>query len=156
MVWAKDHSLVPRPSTQFQFFIASSMQKRREKAWGILSRDPWHDRQRSSHLLSTAKWYMRPILHSVVATKMGQVPAESYTERMKHTQAKSHDSKRLRSDKRENTQQWCNHLMEQNGTIWSCTAYITAIPQRLSFEHGCFTGRTYLSSGTFFDSLASL
>jgi len=32
---------------------------------------------------------------------MGQVPAESYTKRMKHTQAKSHDSKRLQNDKRE-------------------------------------------------------
>jgi len=48
---------------------------------------------------------MRPILHSVLATKIGQAPAESYTERMKHTQAKSHDSERLQSDKRENTQQ---------------------------------------------------
>ena len=30
-----------------------------------------------------------------------------------------------------------NHLVERkDGTIWSCTAYITAIPQRLSFEPG--------------------
>ena len=34
-----------------------------------------------------------------------QAPAESYTEHMKHTQAKSHNSKRLQSDRRENTQQ---------------------------------------------------
>ena len=33
--------------------------------------------------------------------------------------------------------------------------YITAIPQRLSFELGCFTGRAYLYSGTCFDSVAS-
>ena len=45
------------------------------------------------------------ILHSVLDTKMGQVPAESYIEHMEHTQAKSHDSKRLLSDKHENTQQ---------------------------------------------------
>jgi len=25
---------------------------------------------------------------------------------------------------------------QKDGTIWSCTAYITAIPQRLSFEPG--------------------
>ena len=40
---------------RLQFLIACSMQKRREKAWGISSRDPWHDRQMSSRLLSTAK-----------------------------------------------------------------------------------------------------
>ena len=68
---------------------------------------------------------------------MGQAPAESYTKHMKHTQAKSHDSERLQSDKHKNTQQWRNHLVEQkDGTIWSCIAYITAIPQRLSFEPG--------------------
>jgi len=37
---------------------------------------------------------MRPILHSVLATKMGQALAESYTECMKHTQAKGHDSQK--------------------------------------------------------------
>ena len=122
---------------RLQFMIACNMQKRREKAWGISSRDPRHDRQKSSRLLSTAKWYMRLILHSVLAIKMGQAPAKSYTKRMKHTQAKSHDSERLQSDGRENTQQWRDHLVERkDGTIWSCTAYITAIPQRLSFEPG--------------------
>jgi len=142
---------------RLQFLIACSMQKRREKAWGISSCDPRHDRQMSSRLLSTAKWYTRPILRSVLATKMGQAPAESYTKRMKYTQAKSHDSERLHNDRREYTQQWCNHLQERkDGTIWSFTAYITVIPQRLSFEPGCFTGRTNLSSGTCFDSLAPL
>ena len=90
---------------RLQFLIACSMQKRREKAWGISSRDPRHDRQKSSRLLSTAKGYMRPILHSVLAIKMGQAPAESYTKRMKRTQAKSHESERLQSDRRENTKQ---------------------------------------------------
>ena len=71
-----------------------------------------------------------------LATKMGQVPAESYTECMKNIQAKSHDSKRLLSDKHENTQQWRNHLVEQkDGTIWSFT-HITAVPQWLSFKLG--------------------
>jgi len=37
--------------------------------------------------------------------KMEQAPAESYTKHMKHTQAKSHDSKRLLSDKRESTEE---------------------------------------------------
>jgi len=40
----------------------------------------------------------RLILHSVLDTKMGQVPAESYAEHTEHTQAKSHDSKRLSGD----------------------------------------------------------
>ena len=35
---------------------------------------------------------------------MGQAPTESYTERMKHTQATRHDSKGLPSDKIENAQ----------------------------------------------------
>ena len=48
--------------------------------------------------------YTRPILHSVLAMKMAQAPTESYTERMKRTQATSHDSKGLPSDKRENAQ----------------------------------------------------
>ena len=62
---------------------------------------------------------------------------QSYTECMKNPQAKTHDSKRLQSDKRENIQQWRDHLVEwKDGTIWSCTAYITAIPERLSFEPG--------------------
>ena len=60
---------------------------------------------------------------------MGPAPAESYNKRMKHTQAKSHNSERLQIHRRENTQQWCNHLVERS-------AYITAIPQRLSFEPG--------------------
>ena len=75
--------------------------------------------------------------YSVLATKMAQEPAESYTEHMKPIHAKSNDSKRLVSDKHENAQQWCNHLVEQkDGTIWSCTTYITAIPQQLGFEPG--------------------
>ena len=88
---------------RLQFLIACSMQKRREKAWWISSRDPQHDRQMSSRLLSTAKWYTRPILHSVLATKIGQAPAESYTKHMKHTQATSHNSEMLQSDRCENT-----------------------------------------------------
>jgi len=56
----------------------------------------------SSHLLSTATvMYKTATLHSVLATKIGQALAESYTERIKHTQAKNHDSKGLLSDKYE-------------------------------------------------------
>ena len=40
-----------------------------------------------SHLLSTAKSCARPVLHSVLAMKMGLELAESYNEHMKHTQA---------------------------------------------------------------------
>jgi len=122
-----------------QFLIACSMQKKkqREKAWGILSCDLQHEHHMSSYLLSTAKWCTKQILHSILATKMGQVPAESYTKHMKHTQAKSHNSKSLLSDKCENTQRWCNHLVEwKDSTIWSSIAYITVIPQQLSFKHG--------------------
>ena len=40
---------------------------------------------------------MRPTLQCVLATKMEQAPAESYTECLKHTQAQSHDPKRMLS-----------------------------------------------------------
>ena len=51
------------------------------------------------HHTSFQQWCMRPILHSVPAAKMGQAPAESCTECMKHTQAKGHNSEKLPSDK---------------------------------------------------------
>ena len=86
-----------------QFLIACSMHKRREKARRISSRNLQHNCQMSSCLLSIAKWYTRPILHSALATKMGQAPAGSYPERINHIPAIRHDSKRLLSDKRENT-----------------------------------------------------
>jgi len=116
MQWCDHHNflhgavtnLVPRPSTH-PVLIACSIQKRR-KVW------EFHHMIRSTTVtcrdyLSTAKWCMRPILRSVLGTKMGQVPAESYTECTTHTKAKSHDSKRLPSDKCENTQQWHNHVV---------------------------------------------
>jgi len=34
--------IIPRPS-HLQFLIACSMQRRKEKAWGIWSRDPWYN-----------------------------------------------------------------------------------------------------------------
>jgi len=92
----------------------------------------------SSHLLSTATvMYKTATLHSVLATKIGQALAESYTERIKHTQAKNHDCKGLLSDKYETNLQWQNHLVEwKDGTIWSCTTCIIAITKQLSFEPG--------------------
>ena len=85
-----------------QFLIACSMQKRRGEAWGIFSRDTRHDHHMSSRLRSTVRVIYETILHSALPAKMGQAPTESYTERMKRTQATSHDSKGLPSDKREN------------------------------------------------------
>ena len=55
----------------------------------------------SSRLISTVKSYTGPILHSVLAMNMGQAPTESYT---KHLHARSHDTKRMPSDKHENAQ----------------------------------------------------
>ena len=62
-------------------------------------------------------WCTRPILHSLLATKLGQAPAKSYTEHMKHPQAKSHDSK--------------------TALFGVAPLIITAIPQQLSFETRC-------------------
>ena len=81
--------------------------------------------------------------------KMGQVPAECTKHRtMIPKGCWVHD-------KRENNQLWHNHLVEQkDSTIWSCTAYITAILQQLSVEPGYVSqGRTYLFFGTCFGSL---
>ena len=96
-------SLVPRPSTP-PAFDRFQYAKTEGKAW------------ESSHVIrgttvihrhasnQQSKTCTRPILHSALAMKMGQAPTESYTERMKHTQATRHDSKGLPSDKRENAQ----------------------------------------------------
>ena len=78
--------------------------KTEEKELGILAHDPWHDRHMLPQLISTVKSCTRLILHSVLVTKMGQAtPTESYTkhytECMKHTQARSHDSEGLSCDK---------------------------------------------------------
>jgi len=75
-----------------QFSFTCSMQKAEGEGLGNSSRDLWHNHHMSSHLLSTAKLCTRPISHSVLATKVGQVPAERFTERMEHAQAKNHDS----------------------------------------------------------------
>ena len=60
------------------------MQKRREKAWGIFSRDT-----------SLEANVIRDLAFCASCTKMGKAPTESYTEHMKHTQATRHDSKGL-------------------------------------------------------------
>jgi len=60
-------------------------------------------------------------LHSMLATKMGQVPAESYTKHMKHTNARSHDSKELLNDKCANTQ-----LQLHLGSVTAFSLYFTA------------------------------
>ena len=124
------YSLVPRPSIH-SFFdplqcanTASVCLISMGGRIGILSRDLQLDCHVSSHLPSIAKWHTRPILHSALATKMGHVPAESYTECMKPTQVKSCDSKWLLSDMHENIQQWRSHpLGWKDSTVCSCTAY---------------------------------
>ena len=78
-----------------QCLLTRSMQKQREKAWGILSRDLWPDRQMLSHLLLAAKWYTRLILHSVLATEMGQVPVRELHRVYETYLGWSHYSKRL-------------------------------------------------------------
>ena len=93
-----ESSLVPRPSTP-PVFDSSQYAKMAEKAWGIFTHDLRHKRHMSSHIFSTVKSCTRPILCSVLATKMGQVPTESYTECVRHTQTTSHDSKWLLNDK---------------------------------------------------------
>ena len=128
-------SLVPRPSMPPVF---DCLQYAKMEGEGLGNFITWsmarRSHQMSSCLLLTAKWYTRPIVHSVLATKMGQAPLSVWNIlRLKAM----HDSKRQQSDRPKNTQWSRNHLMERkDGTIWSCTAYITAIPQRLSFEPG--------------------
>ena len=87
-----------------QFLIACSMQQRRGEAWEILHAIRHNVVTMLSRLISAVKSCTGPILHSVLATKMGPAPTESYTECMKDTQARSHDSKGLLSDKCENAQ----------------------------------------------------
>ena len=96
-----------------------------------VKKKPWHNCHMSSHLLSTSKWCTRLILQS--AMKMEQAPAESYTKHMKHTQAKSHDLKRLLSDKRESTEEWQSSHGAKKMALFGIS-YITSILQRLSFK----------------------
>jgi len=44
---------------------------------------------------------------------------------MKNTQADSHDSKRLQSDRHENTQQWRNHLVERKTALFGVAPLIS-------------------------------
>jgi len=81
--------------------ITWSIKKWREKAFRIVPRDPQHGYYRCHHTSQQPLSCTRLILHSVLATKIGQALAENYTECIKHTQAKSHDSKGLLSDKYE-------------------------------------------------------
>ena len=92
------------------------------------------------HSSSTAKWRTRSILHSVLDTK----PAESYTKHVKRTQAKSHDSKRLLSDKHKNAQKWCNYLVEwKDGNVWSWHHLYDSHPLAVKLQTRiCFTSWT--------------
>ena len=126
-------SLVPRPSTPPVFWSLAVCKNGGRTLGNFIT---WSAAQ-PSYVVTPP--FNSQVMHETDLTFCASYEdgAESYTERMKHTQAKSHDSKRLQSDKREKTQQWCNYLMERkDGTIWSCTAYIIAISQWLSFEPG--------------------
>ena len=69
-------------------------------------------------------------MQCVLATKMEQAPAESYTERMKHTQAKkSHDSKRM--------------LSGSEKTALFGVPLLISQPMWLSFNPNVFTGRIF-------------
>ena len=105
-----------------QFLITCSIQKRREKAWGILSCDPWPDCHMSIYFLKSQVMY-ETILHSVLATKLGQAPAESYTEHMKHPQAITMTPKSCWVTRREKT-----------ALFGVAPLIISAIAQQLSFE----------------------
>jgi len=55
------------------------------KGLGISSRDLCHNHHNYVVILSlNSQVNMRLTLHSVLATKIGQAPAETYTEHMKH------------------------------------------------------------------------
>ena len=93
-------SLIPRPSTPPAF------DRFQYKNGGGRPGESSHVIRGTTVIHSHASYQQwktctRPILHSALARKMGQVPTESYTECMKRTQATRHDSKGLPSDKRE-------------------------------------------------------
>jgi len=126
-------SLVPRPSMPPVF---DCLQYAKMEGEGLGNFITWstaqQSHQMSSCLLLTAKWYTRPILHSVLATVTGlKIP--------------------------------CGDAI----ISWSEKTALFGVAPGLYHSHSsavmlqsstwiCFTGRTYLSSGTCFDSLASL
>ena len=56
---------------------------------------------------------------------MGQAPAESYTKLMKHTQAKSHDSKGLLSDKCEIPSSGATFLWSENTALFGVAPLVS-------------------------------
>jgi len=112
------------------------------KDWGILSHNPQHDRHMSSHLLSATKWCMRPILHSVLATKMNNRRQRATLSIWSIPKMLLSESTQLWSRGRHYLELHCLHLSPSAVTLQTWI---------------CFTGRTYmyLSSGTCFGSLTS-
>ena len=84
--------------SRLQCLIACRMQKRREKAWWILPRDPRHRRHMSSRLYTIAMLGRRPILRSVLATKTRQALTENNITRTKHIRARRNISEGLPND----------------------------------------------------------
>jgi len=61
--------------------------------------------------------------------KLEQAPAESYTEHLKHNHAKKQESKRLLSDKRENSKAVTQSSHgTKSGTIWSYSTLLVSQP----------------------------
>ena len=122
-----------------QFLIACSMQKQREKAWGISWRDPWHDRQNVTPPLNSQVIYETDLAfcasykdwqkgYRVTGVKIPKYPAVTQLSRR--------------------AKRW--HYLELHCLYHSHPSVVKLQTQIR------FTGRTYLSSGTCFNSLASL
>ena len=99
-LWPNKPSLVPRPSTPPVF---DHLQYAKTEGEGLGNFIMWSTARPSKVVTPplNSQVIYETDLASVLAIKMGQAPAESYTKRMKHTQDKSHDSERLQSDGRE-------------------------------------------------------
>jgi len=151
-------SLIPK-LLLLQFLIACSMQKWREKAWGILSYDLQHDHHicfhTSSHQPSDIR--PRPILHSVlhVATRWDKHQQRAMLSVWNIPRLKAMTPKGCRVTYPAVMAIICTwskswHYLELHCLYLSHLSAVKLQPWI------CFTGRTYFSSGTCFSSLASL
>ena len=119
--WLLDLSLVPRPSAPPVF------DRLLYAGEGLGSLLTCSTAQPSYVVYQQSKTCTRLILHSALATKMGQVPTDSYTKHMKHAHATSHDSKGCRVTNVKTPSYDAIFLWSKRRTIWSFTPCITAL-----------------------------
>ena len=141
-----------------QLLIASSMQKRRGKAWGIFSRDTRHNRHKSSRFISTVKDMYETDLAFCASYEDGTSANWEL-----HRAYEAYPGYKAWLQRAAEWQTWKCPAMTQSSRGAKRRHYLEFHPLYHSYPSAvllrtwiCFTGRTYLFSETCFSFLASL